>query len=328
MFKLQSHLILSNPEEWDKFVQESANGTIFHKFRFLSYHKQKFPDVRYIIFTDDDDNIICQISMGLFEDVKGNKIAKSPFGASYGGFVIKRRLNLIKLHEVIEQFKNYIISENIKKLYLTITPLPLCRIPDESLRFALFQAGFKIHNIDVCNAVSLIQISEPKNLLYLRPRVRTKIRKALKEFEILQMAPISDFYPILLEDKKRHNYAVPTHSEEELSYLMKMFPDQIYCDVAYNKSTKEAAAGLCYFINNENSVTTFYIAQKNNYLGKNPLIPLIHNAICLFHEKEYKIFDFGTSSVNGIIFEGVMRFKDMFSNFYFCRETYCYETEK
>jgi hypothetical protein len=78
-------------EEWDEFVENSDNGTMFSKRRFLSYHaKDKFKDKSLCITKDGKLHSI--FTAALIER-DGKKILSSHPGASYGGFVHNSDLN-------------------------------------------------------------------------------------------------------------------------------------------------------------------------------------------------------------------------------------------
>ena len=45
-------------KEWDTFVKNSVNGTIYHTRKFLNYHpKDRFTDVSILIY--DKNKIVC-----------------------------------------------------------------------------------------------------------------------------------------------------------------------------------------------------------------------------------------------------------------------------
>ena len=78
-------------EEWDEFVEQSDNGTMFSKRRFLSYHdKNKFNDKS--IYITKDGKLHSVFTAALIER-DGKKILSSHPGASYGGFAYNSELN-------------------------------------------------------------------------------------------------------------------------------------------------------------------------------------------------------------------------------------------
>ena len=72
---------------WDSFVDQSINGTIFHKRKFLAYHGDKFKGKEHFLVVLKGTEVVAQISLAFLEGPDGKVEAKSPYGASYGGFV-------------------------------------------------------------------------------------------------------------------------------------------------------------------------------------------------------------------------------------------------
>lgn len=79
--------------KWDEFIANSFNGTIFHSLSFLEYHVNKFEKETNNIVWFKGEAVFALMPMCVFE-INGKKVAKSPFGASFGGFLSKRILIL------------------------------------------------------------------------------------------------------------------------------------------------------------------------------------------------------------------------------------------
>ena len=80
-------------EEWDRFVLESNNGTMFHLQKFLDYHRPGKFKFNHLIFLEKD-NIKAVLPGALTPD----GLFESPVGASYGSIVTKD----IKFAETME----------------------------------------------------------------------------------------------------------------------------------------------------------------------------------------------------------------------------------
>ena len=75
-------------DKWNKFVENSNNGTIFHRLDFLAYHGDKFKSNENHLIWFKGDEIIALMPLGIFEE-NGKRIAKSPYGGSYGGVITR-----------------------------------------------------------------------------------------------------------------------------------------------------------------------------------------------------------------------------------------------
>jgi hypothetical protein len=307
-------------DSWDKFVAESNNGTMFHTLDFLDYHRNKFEaNLNHLIWLKGE-HIFAVMPFAVFEE-NGKRIGKSPFGASFGGIVCKDKLSLSESVSLAQTLVEYTANIGCDEVRITPTPWHYHTSANQYIDFALMKNGFQLTSRDVFNAIKL-----PSSYQYLWEnnyvgRCRTTLRKRTEQFNIIQDAPIEDFYPILLEDKARHNNSQPTHSLRELQQLKDTFPDKVWADIAIGKSTN-ARAGICYFQPSENCIMTFYMSQETSALkldGKNVLVDnMLKRAI----EKGISYFDFGGSTIGFEIENiGVSKFKESFGAKGYFRDT-------
>ena len=77
--------------EWDDFVWNANNGTLFHTRKFLEYHPpERFTD-HSLCFYDGNKKIALFPAIDYNDN--GKRVLISHRGASYGGFVIKDTLS-------------------------------------------------------------------------------------------------------------------------------------------------------------------------------------------------------------------------------------------
>src|SRR6056297_1603924 len=101
-------------EQWDKFVENSVNGTIFHTRRFINYHpRDKFEDHSLMFF---ERHKLIAVFPAAIIDKKGEKVLKSHPGTSYGGLVFSRNLPLEKTFGIIEELENYALENDAKTI--------------------------------------------------------------------------------------------------------------------------------------------------------------------------------------------------------------------
>ncbi len=313
---------IAKKDVWNNFIaKQSNNGTIFHHLDFLAYHQNRFTDKEHHLGFYKGEQLVAVLPLGIFEQ-EDKKIAKSPYGASWGGLVFLESLKLKYHIELVESLVNYLKDLQINQFYMTVTPSFYYKNYSSFFEFALFQKGFQLKNRDVMHVVEL-----PKNvenvMQVLDSKCRNQTRKALEQVEIIENANIEDFYVALLEDKIRHN-SMPTHTLEELKRINELNADFLRVDVAIDKENNKA--GVCYFKGNEQAIMTFYMAQQNAILGKNPLNALVFKGMENAVNQGFKYFDFGCSSVGGKIQNiGVSEFKESFGAKGMFRDTYFLE---
>jgi len=308
-------------DRWNNFIEESSNGTIFHRLDFLSYHKNKFKDNEQHLIWLKGETIFAVMPMAIFEE-DGKRIAKSPYGASFGGVVYPMNLKLKQAIQLIQLLLDYLKNEDVNKIILTNTPYPYHRKYTNYIDFALTHLGFQIISRDVFNIVKLSSNFED-NIANFEGRARTRIKKQI-EFEIIENSTPEEFFPILFEDKQRHK-SKATHNLDELILLNKTFPKQVQFVIAKHKETG-FKAGICYFRCTNDTLMTFYMSQENGALGLNGMNVLVYHGIKKATSEGVKYFDFGSSTIGYYIDNiGVADFKEGFgANGYF-RDTFKFE---
>lgn len=305
--------------KWNEFIENSNNGTIFHRLDFLSYHGNKFGENANHLMWFKGDHVFSVLPMGIFIE-NDSYMAKSPFGASFGG-IVHHNIKIKEAVDITATLKSYLKEKNIRRF--SVTPPPFCYYLNYSnhIEYAMYSMGFIIRERLFTSVINLKNYNDPWEVF--SGKSRNAARKAEKNFRILENAPAEEFYPILSEDKKRHNNATPTHSLEDLVSLKKLFPNSILFDIAVNE--KGAKAGMCYFRVNRNCLLTFYMSQEDQALSGNAMNLLIFNLVKKAIMENIPYIDLGTSLdkfhvMNNIL--GVASFKESCGAVGYHRDTY------
>ncbi len=310
-------------EKWNSFVQDSINGTIFHRLDFLKYHGSKFDHNQHHLMWLKGEEIYAVMPLGVFRENENLATAKSPFGASWGGLVYQEHIPLRKMIYIIQSFIKYMKSIKVNYIDITPTPYPYHKNYNSIFEFCLLNAGFKFYNQDIMH-VTILPENEKEVMPLLNSKARNKVKNANENFNFYENVNPESFYDILLQDKKRHK-STPTHSKEELKVLQETLPNDIFFDIAVNKQN-EAGAGICYFTGNSNCISTFYMSQEDKALGFNGVNALILKGMEKAIKNKFTFFDFGCSSVNMKIENiGVANFKENFGAICYPRNSYRYE---
>lgn len=307
--------------KWNQLVDESFNGTIFQSLEFLSYHLDKYLKLEHHLIFLKGETLI-----GVLPAIEEEKKLISPYGASFGGIVTTKQINLNDSEQLITALVDYLKLNEFNSASLVLTPNHLSQLNNQSLEFSLLRHGFNLVSADLFSVIYLSDCYDDIwNNKYLS-RNRNTLRKASKSFVIKSHCSLEEFYPILLQDKSRHNSS-PTHTLDQLKYIQRKFPDKIWFDVAYKEI--EEAVGICYFKLNERSLMTFYMAQTDQSLGKNGKNVLIDYGIRKAIEQGYEIFDFGGSTIGyDIMNPGIAKFKESFGAVGALRKKFIWKNKK
>lgn len=272
-------------EKWDKFVLESNNGTMFHLQKFFDYHTPGKFTFNHLIFLEKG-NIIAVLPGAI-----KNKMFESPIGASYGSIVTKD-VTFAKAMEIVSTLLSYCRNNRIEELLLTAPSMVYENHPNQNLDFAMLWQGFsyKLHYIS-----SAIKLDKERDIIErFAPTVRRNIRKTIKDFQL--RVEINDrydeFYPILLENKARHNVK-PTHSYEDLLKLKELLPDCLKLFMVYYKD-KPIGGSLMFYVNRTVALC-FYNMLLYEYAHFKPIQRVMYEVVKDATEKGYSYVDIGVS---------------------------------
>lgn len=273
-------------EKWDRFVLESNNGTMFHQQKFFDYHTPGKFKFDHLIFLEKGN-----IKALLPGRISSDKIFESPVGASYGSIVTKD-IKFADAMEVVSALLAYSRSIGLKGLELTAAPMIYENHPNQNLDFAMLWQGFKysLHYIS-----SAIKLDKDIDILErFSPTIRRNIRKTMKDFNLRveENERYDEFYPILIENKSRHNVK-PTHSYEDLLKLKELMPDRLKLFMVYLK--EKPIGGSLMFYPNKNVALCFYNMLLYDYAEYKPIQRVMYDVVKDSTKNGYAYVDIGVS---------------------------------
>lgn len=302
-------------KKWKNGLKSFLGTTIFHDPDFLSYHESKFEEYHLGIFKGEELFGILPLAIVEHEN---KKVAKSPYGASYGSFIFKAILNYSDSKEIVEKFIKFTKSLNINSIVITPSLPIYYESYSDSFIFALLEQGFSIINSDISSVIYLANDDIESNIF--TSRARNMVRKARKSnVKFNTDCNIDDFW-ILMEKTFQKHGTNPTHTKEELLFLQKMFPNDIYFNIAYIDNIPVAGMGV--FNINQLCNMSFYLCSDSDFQNTQALTLAVYESILVAKNKGFRYFDFGTSSVNMVGRENIFRFKESFGAVGEFRHTY------
>lgn len=307
-----------SPEEWDRFVDTSDNGTMFHKRLFLSYHpKDRFEDAS-LLFTKKGQ--IFSIFPAVILNRDGIRILSSHGGASYGSFVYNSNLNFREAFDLVESAMDFAKKKDCQRIQLTIPPIIYQSKYSNYIDFALVKNGFQYVKRDVSSVVQL-DFDKEDLLNTYRAEARTAVKKSIKEgIEIAECEKFEEYYEILKKNLKMRHGVNPTHTLDELIKLKKMFPSKIRLWGAFLND--KLIAGVCNFSANSKVVLAFYISHDEDYQEYRAVNLLFYEIMKRYKDEGYKFLDFGIFTVNMDPNWGLGRFKENFGARGIFRDTF------
>lgn len=271
-------------DAWDEFIRKSNNGTIFHEQRFLEYHeKGRFP-WHHLVCLDGDQ------FLALLPAAKMGTTLESPIGASYGSFVTGD-IPFGKAVDLVEAYSEYCRQNHFERTILTAAPFIYQKEFSQNLDYALAYQGFSYDKHYISHAIALKQSDFVPTF---QSTARRYIHKYLREhtLTIELSTDLDTFYPILIENKKRHDVK-PTHTLPELKKLQKLYPENIVLFLAY-KGSKPIAGSLVFLCNPQVSLC-FYNMLLYEYESENPIHALMYEVVKWSLEQGCSWVDIGVS---------------------------------
>jgi len=305
-------------DQWEGFVESSANGTIFHLQRFLNYHPPGRFRHRHLMFYEGK-KLVALVPGVDWQDGK-RRVYISHRGASYGGFVIPEGFGIKDAMEVVGTLLWWCKNKEYRELILTQTPQIYYSRPHNHIDFALMRNGATFVKRELTSVIEL-KSSIDENFAMFRSEARTATRKAMRNgVEVRLSDDFPEFYRILEKNlAMRHNVS-PTHTLEELLLLRSFFPNRIMLWGAYYKGN--LIAGVVIFITNPRALLAFYISHDERHQHLRPLNLLFYSVIKWGIENRFRYLDFGTYTLNMEPNFGLANFKEGFGALGYFRDTY------
>jgi len=258
-----------NLEEWENFVLKSNNGTIFHLQRFLEYHIEgKFDFSSYMIYYGGK---LVAVLPGGYKN--GNEIYWSPLGASYGSLVTGD-LHFELALSIVDALISFFREQGTKELFLIPPPLIYSRVYNQHIEYAMLYRKFDFEYHYISHCIDL-NIDYKKQYNRTTKRYTSKINKNTN-LKIVQKNDFNTFYPILVENKLKHN-TTPTHSLNDLCKLDQLLPDKLKLFLAFYDDIP--IGGQLLFLTNSNVSLCFYNAISYKYKKEFPAYALVEHVI-------------------------------------------------
>lgn len=273
--------------EWDNFVDNSNNGTMFHKQLFLDYHKPGKFTFNHLLFKKDAQ-LIGVLPGGLTDN---GEVFWSPVGASYGS-IVTNDVPYIQSLEMIDVLLDYSRDKNFKDIYLIPPPIIYNKEYNQHIEYSMLYRKFDFENSYISHAVPL-----NKGVDYFShydAKARRIIRKIEKDGD-LRVEINEDFagyYPILEKNKAKHGVK-PTHSLDDLIKLNELMQGKIKLIMIYFGDIP--VAGSLLFLTNSKVALCFYIMMDYDYNQMHPVFMAMNESIKWSSENGYEWFDIGVS---------------------------------
>jgi hypothetical protein len=305
----------------DFILQESDNGTLFHRPLFLQYHADnKFQNTVPIKICFYKKGKLVAFIAGAAQHGDGEKKFISPFASSYGGLVFHSALSFKEIEDVYVELVNYLEKEYSHIIISSSPSFQSQTGKSQYIDHILLNKGFIITKSDII----LVHEVGPEEKFPLRidKKTLTELKQPLYKnklrLEIIKGVD-EESYRHLLTSQERL-LSKPTHTLEELIRIEDLLPGTVQTFKAY--SDDSFVAGIITFRLNNNIISTFYVfdtpegrSLKANHFN---YYKVAKNAF----ENNFKFLDFGASSFGWRPNYHLISFKEKFDGKPFLRHIF------
>ena len=242
------------------------NNTIFHNPIFLNYHKNKFDSL--VLTYVEGNEIVAYITICVADG-----IAYSHKGSTYGGFVQLIEKPDEVLEEIIQNFFKELENLGINKFIVKFPPdiflIKKYNQLNQKLKEKLvFEFSEETTFIDLEN----YDKNDLKKSNFRRGHISDinefSKNKSINISKVNEDDELKKYYEVLQNNLQKFNKK-PTHTFNELQYLIMTFPNQI--EISILKVESKIIAGLTKFKLNDKTLHNFYSSMdysiSSNYRG-------------------------------------------------------------
>lgn len=311
MFEIRPYTA-ADAGEWNRFVEQSRQGTFLFNRGYMDYHSNRFCDCSLVVGHKGHP-------CALLPANRSGDTAYSHQGLTYGGLLTSPKAKAADVMEMFGDINKWLQSQGFRHVVYKAMPWIYHRIPAEEDLYALTQ---------VCHARLASREISSTILLQSRMRFeesrRSGIRKAQRcGITCRESDDLKSFWQILNDNLEAKYHKAPVHSLQELQLLQSRFPDRIRLFMAYQN---EQPMGGTLVFDMGRVVHTQYISASPEGKREGALDLLFHYIINKVYAQR-DILDFGKSTEDGgrwlnrnLIFQ-----KEGFGGRGVCYDTYEYD---
>lgn len=233
-----------------------------------------------------------------------NGIAISGFQSTFGSFDIEDNISIEELESFIEAIIADFKNEGIAKI--KIKQYPSYFVHSSLVENCLKSCGFE-NVVTETNQHIIIDKPQFEDVADRSEVIRSnKCKKLGYEFKISSLLHLPDIYALLIETLERNGNR-PSMSYDSLKNVIESCLGNYMLFTLWDDDKLIAATVS---IKLEDSIMyNFYHADHLDYRRVSAITYLLKNIYLYCYSNNFKIFDLGTSTVNGVLNEGLFNFK-------------------
>jgi CelD/BcsL family acetyltransferase involved in cellulose biosynthesis len=321
-----------NRDQWQAFVSASDNATLFHDLDFLAYHPADRFEEHHLLFYHRGE-LVAALPGAIVPGANGARRLASPYGASVGGIVLPEHQGVELSISLCQRLQQYVRELGVAGIDMRIGPGYYNRSGGDRLGFALAASGFTLTQRWICPAIRLPQAVEDVIKVIPLSKRRSSVRTALAKGLCVRPAGIEslpEFYGVLERNRAKHQ-ARPTHTEEELRWLLETLPERIRLFIC--TLSDEIVGGTVMFDLNDRVSYWFYPCHDDRFSNYRPPSVVLYRVLEEYTRRGFLYVDLGPTGdvlVGSGPFhlnEGNLFFKQEMGGVGHCRDAWKWECD-
>lgn len=285
-------------KNWDKFIQNSANGTFLQTRKFLNYHgADKFNDCSIMILKGNE--IIAVIPANCVKS-EGMMALIGHQGSTFGGLVIgENSIKVSILEEIFSLLDDFFLQNSFTSVALKQPGRIYCKREMDLLDYFFYSKGYETryevgyyidqncYNSDI---ISNLSSSRRRDYKY-------SLRNQFSFRELFLKEEIGEFYNILLDNYKKFNKN-PVHKLDELIEFHESRLKNLvrFFGVYHNNKMIAGAMVFCFDMDVFHTQYLAVLGDCSNLFANEYLyVSLIQVAL----SEQFHYISFGTSTLDG-----------------------------
>jgi hypothetical protein len=283
-------------DSWNRFVEESRNGTFLIDRRYMEYHSDRFDD-HSLLLLDEQERLVAVLPAHR----RGTDLV-SHGGLTYGGFVSGRSMTLELMQQCFAVVRRWMREEGMTRFLYKTIPHMYHRQPAEEDLHALFLAGATVYRRDVLLA------RDNEQPFAIQERRRRALKKAQRAALVVEDSDDFRGYWAILTENLRSKYDTdPVHTLSEIELLATRFPEQIRLTVC--RDGERILAGIVAYLS-QRVAHLQYIGSTQEGRELGALDAVIDHLIT--RHQGVRWFDFGaaTEQDGRFVNNGLLEYKE------------------
>ena len=273
----------SDAPQWDRFVEDSKNGTFLFLRGYMDYHSNRFTD-HSLMFYDEKQRLIALLPAN-----EKDGILYSHQGLTYGGLVISTKSRAAEVLEIFSTTKAYLKENGFKEWYYKQMPTCYHQCPSEEDEYALWRSGAKLESC-------LISTTIPLNGCTIYPEIERRRKRGVAEagYTMKESTDYEQFWRIMEANLMDRYSLKPVHTLQEMLLLHSRFPKNIRLFLVVKDG--KAEGGCVVYVANNTCIHIQY-GHATPQGKQDGVLDLLYTTLMdEFRKAGYRYMDFGNSN--------------------------------